>query len=148
MATKQIPAAEVPAKKTAAKKPAPFKIPKTIGACADLLYTTRQERLALDHDSKDMQENEKLLRNHIIDTLPKSEASGVAGKLARVSVVTTEVNQVEDWDKFYAYIKKTGFFHLLNRAINQAAIDEVLATGKKIPGVVKFPVVKVSLNKV
>jgi hypothetical protein len=132
----------------AAKKAPAFKLPKTIGACADLLYQTRESRLDLQHDAKDLEAREKAIKEHLVNTLPKSETTGVAGKLARVAVTTDEVNQVEDWDKFYAYIKKTGFFHLLGRTIKQEAIDEILASGKKIPGVKKFPVVKVSCTKV
>lgn len=129
-------------------KKAAFKVPKTIGACADLLYTTRGTRLLIQKDAAALETQEKALKEHIINTLPKSEASGVAGKLARVAVESSEVNQVEDWDKFYAYIKKTGFFHLLGRSIKQEVIDEILASGKKIPGIKKFKVVKVSCTKV
>ena len=149
MATRKTAPDVTPAEKPtpAPKKPA-FKVPKTIGACADLLYTTRGTRLLIQKDAQALETQEKALKEHIIDTLPKSEASGVAGKLARVAVETSEVNQVEDWDKFYAYIKKTGFFHLLGRSIKQEAIDEILASGKKIPGIKKFNVVKVSCTKV
>jgi len=146
MATRKTPTAAL-VSTTAVKKPA-FKLPKTIGACADLLYTTRANRLLVKKDVDALETQEKALKEHIINTLPKSEASGVAGKLARVAVETSEVNQVEDWDKFYAYIKKTGFFHLLGRTIKQEAIDEILASGKQIPGIKKFSVVKVSCNKV
>lgn len=149
MATRKTSAVEAP---PALKKPAPkapaFKVPKTIGACADLLYNTRLDRLAIQKNAAALETQEKALKEHIINTLPKSEASGVSGKVANVKVESTDVNQVEDWDKFYAYIKKTGFFHLLGRSIKQEAIDEILASGKKIPGVKKFPVVKVSCTKV
>lgn len=149
MATRKTSPAVTPTEKPAAvPKKAPFKIPKTIGACADLLYTTRGTRLLIQKDAQALETQEKALKEHIINTLPKSEASGVAGKLARVAVETSEVNQVEDWDKFYAYVKKTGFFHLLGRMIKQEAIDEILASGKTIPGIKKFKVVKVSCNKV
>jgi hypothetical protein len=132
----------------AVKTPA-FKIPKTIGACADLLYTTREARLALDRQSAALEEQEKALREHIINTLPKSDASGVAGKLARVSVLTDDVPRVNDWDKFYAFIKRTGSFHLLTKAIKKDSVEELLENRKGgVPGVEKFQIVKVSLNKV
>jgi hypothetical protein len=131
-----------------AKKAPVFKIPKTIGAVADLLYSTREERLALAKDVASLQERENLLREHIINTLPKSEATGAAGKLARVTVVNDEVPQVKDWDELYKFISRTKSFELLNRALSKSAATERLAAGKKIPGVEMFPIVKVSINKV
>ena len=91
---------------------------------------------------------ETQLKNYIIDTLPKSDASGVAGKLCRVSVVTKKVPQVKDWDAFYKHIKKSGEFELLSRSIGKAAIEERWEAGKKIPGVESFDVTTVSMNKV
>lgn len=131
-----------------ATKPPVFKIPKSIGACADKLYETRQRRLEIQKEVDTLSAQETQLKNYIIDTLPKSEASGVAGKLCRVSVVTKKVPQVKDWDVFYKHIKKTGEFELLSRSIGKAAIEERWENGKKIPGVESFDVTTVSINKV
>ena len=99
-----------------------FKIPKTLGACADALYKVRQERLNLQKMVDALSEQETALKDHIINTLPKSEASGVAGKTARVSVVTKEVPQVEDWDALYKHVVKTKHFELLQRRVSDAVI--------------------------
>lgn len=125
-----------------------IKIPKNIGACADMLYQIREQRKEAQKVVDDLEKQEKDLKDHIINTLPKSEASGVAGKLARVSVVTKEVLQVKDWPKFYAYVKKTGSFDLLQRRLNEAAVRERLENKKKVEGIEAFTAVSVSLNKV
>ena len=125
-----------------------MKIPKTIGACADLLYATRQRRLALSKQVEQLEAEESELREHIINTLPKSEASGVAGRVARVTVHTKDVPQVKDWAKFYAYVKKTGQFDLMQRRLADGAVKERLEAGKKLPGVEVFRATVVSLNKV
>lgn len=125
-----------------------FKIPKTLGACADRLYETRQKRLAMQKEVDEVEAEEKALREHIIQTLPKSEASGVAGKVARVTVVTKDVPQVKDWDAFYKYVSRTKSFDLLQRRLGETAVKERWENGKKIPGVEAFTVVSVSLNKV
>jgi len=130
-----------------AKTPA-FKIPKAIGACADLLYTTRLDRLALQKQVDELAARETQLKDHIINTLPKSEATGAAGKLARVTVVNDYVPQVEDWDALYKYINRTKSFELLNKALSRSAATERLEAGKTIPGVAKMAIVKVSINKV
>lgn len=142
------PISEAPAVKTSKPKPAKFKIPKAMGACADLLYTTRQRRLDLQKQVDALQAQETALREHIIDTLPKSEAKGVAGKVAYVKVETKAVPQVKDWEAFQRYVKKTGAFDLFQRRINTAAIEERWANKKTVPGVESFTAVKVSCTKV
>lgn len=125
-----------------------YKFPKALGACADLLYQLRQKRLEMQKEVDKIAAEEAALKEYIINTLPKSEASGVAGKLARVTVVTKEVPQVEDWEAFYKYVKKTGQFDLLQRRVVDAAIKERWEHGEEIPGVKHFQAVTVSINKV
>ena len=135
-------------KPTAKAKPKAPVFPKTLGACADKLYEIRAKRLEMQKAVDVVAAEESALREHIIATLPKSEASGVAGKLARVTVVTKEVPQVEDWDAFYKHVKKTGQFDLLQRRVGDSAIKERWESGKEVPGVKHFQVVSISLNKV
>lgn len=95
-----------------------------------------------------LQSEESAIKEHIINTLPKSEASGVAGKLARVTIVTKQIPQVKDWDAFYKYVKKTSSFDLLQRRLTDSAIKERWEAGKEVPGVEHFNAVSVSINKV
>lgn len=123
--------------------------PKAMGACADMLYQMRADRLAKKAEVDAMEADEKALKEHIIANLPKSEASGIAGRTARVTVTSDEVPQVKDWDKFYAHILKTKDFAYLNRALNKAHATEVRDnTGKLAPGLEMFDVIKVSCTKV
>jgi hypothetical protein len=131
----------------AAAKPT-FKPPKTLAACADELYKTRELRLAAQKATDELQAKETALKEHLINNLPKSDASGVAGKLARVTVVTKPIPQVKDWDKLYKFIKKTGAFDLLQRRLTDTAIKERWDNGKEVPGVEPFNVVSISMNKV
>lgn len=125
-----------------------FKIPKKIGAIADMLYSTRQERLEVNRVVEEFKERETQLKDYIIENLPKSDATGASGKLANVRVVNDSQYRVEDWDLFYAHIKKTGHFDLLNRAINQTAIGERFENGKPVPGIGTYVITKVSVTKV
>lgn len=125
-----------------------YKFPKAMGACADRLYQLRQKRLEMQKEVDKVAAEEAALKEHIINTLPKSEASGVAGKLARVTVVTKQIPQVKDWDAFYKYVKKTGQFDLMQRRITDAAIKERWEAGKEVPGVEHFNAVSISVNKV
>ena len=145
--------------KLAKKKP--LKLPKSLGACADLYHDTREKRLAEEKRVKEIKADETAIANHLIDQLDKSNEGGAVGKRYKALVKTEEAFTVEDWDKLYAHIKKTGEFDLLNRALNQAAVKERVAmqdrpAGKKgeswkpklPPGVGRFNIVKLSVTKV
>lgn len=134
----------------ATKKPAALKIPKSIAQAADLYYTTKEKRLALQKEVDAIEAEEKLLKAHLIESIPKSDATGVAGKLVRVSITTKNVPQVADWDKFYEYVAKNrtkGGFALLNKAVNAKAVNEIWDAGKTVPGVDSFTAVSLSVNK-
>jgi hypothetical protein len=133
---------------TATKEKPKYKFPKSMGVCADKLYEVRQKRLAQQKIVDELEAEEKALKEHIINTLPKSETSGVAGKLARVTITSKDVLQVENWDLFYKHVKKTGEFELMQRRLSDSAINERWEQGKKVPGVKSFTVVSISLNKV
>ena len=124
-----------------------FKIPKTVGACADRLYKIKELRADLSRQEKLLEEEARAIKDFIILTLPKSEATGVAGKLARVAVVTKLVPQVEDWTAFWANFNKSRDTDLLARSINKTAVEARLDAGKKVPGVILFNATSVSLNK-
>jgi len=125
-----------------------FKIPATLGKCADRLYKLKELASEKRKELEVLEEEASAIREHIIETLPKSDASGVSGKFAHVKVVTSTVPTVKDWDSFYAYIHKHKSYELLNRKPTAAAIQERWDAGKEIPGVERFNVVKVSLTKV
>ncbi len=125
-----------------------FKMPSTLGACADRLMTVRDQRLAEAKKLEPLKTEESQLKDHIIDHLPKSQASGIAGKKCRVTITQKVVPSVKDWDKFYAYILKTKQFNLLGRTINSEAIEELWEAKKTVPGIETFKVIGVSINKV
>jgi len=134
------------------KKTVTFKAPKTLAETADQLYNTREQRLALERQAAELQEQETFLREHLINNLPKSNATGVAGKVVRVSIVNKVVYTVKDWDMVRGYIKTNagknpGVWGLMNKALNQGAAKEVFESGKLIPGVEKLEVPTVSVNK-
>lgn len=127
---------------------APVKFPKTLGACADRVYELRAKRLAAQKDVDAIEAEEKALKEHIINTLPKSETTGVAGKVARVTVVTKQVPQVKDWEAFWKSFDKKKDTDMLGRTISKAAIEARWENGKKVAGVEAFTVVSLSINKV
>jgi hypothetical protein len=125
-------------------------LPKSMGACADLLFATREKRLALQKQVDAIQAEETALRNHIIDNLAKGDDRGGVGKTHMVTVYTDKIPRIADPDALFAHIKKTGEFDLLQRRLNDKAVKERWEDPKNkkgVPGVEAFPIVKVSLTK-
>ena len=133
--------------------PAAFKLPKSLAACADALYTTRAERLQLNKEVEALAAREALLREHLITNLPKSQATGVSGKVANAKIETSIVVRVEDWDAFHAYLRKEtarnpGAWALMQKRVGDAAVKELWAAGKTVPGLQPLRVPVVSCTKV
>jgi hypothetical protein len=123
-----------------------FVLPPTAAECADLLYKARERRLELDHESERVKGLESKLQDWFITNL-STKQTGVAGQVARVQVEPKNVPQVEDWDKLYAYIKRTGAWELLQRRLGEAAVKERWDAKKQVPGVTVFHAKKVSCVK-
>ena len=124
-----------------------FKMPKQLAACADQLYRIRQERLKLQQQVENLAKFETQLKDRIIAELPKSLASGIAGKIARAQLDTKSIPQAEDWPLIYKYIRRNNRFDFLHRRLNEKAIGEMWDAKKEIPGVGKFSIVTVSCTK-
>lgn len=124
-----------------------YKFPKSLGACADRLAELRDSRKGAQEIVDSIDAEEKALKAHIIDTMPKGD-TGASGKKFKVAVVVKEVPQVKDWEAFYKYVLKTKDFSLLQRRLGEAAVKERWEANKPVPGVEAFKAVTVSLTKI
>lgn len=137
-----------------------WKAPKTPALATDLLWQVQQRKKEAQAKLDAIEAEESDLKAWLIETLPKSDASGVAGKFCRVTVVRKEVPRVADWTKLYANIvsryqahvrrkdgQQDGAFALLQRRLGEGAVKEAWANGEGIEGVEKFTAVTLSINK-
>lgn len=136
-------------------------LPRSLAACADLLYSAQQERLALDKRSEALKALETQIREHLITNLPKSDATGVAGRLARAHIEMKTVVSVESWPSLYESIVKEYLAHkkrkdappelaflALQKRAGDALIKERWEKGVSTPGIKPLQVPIVSLHKV
>lgn len=130
-----------------AKKADTFKMPKSLALCADAFYLTRQRRYAMQREIKNLETYEHALRERIIRDLPKGDATGIAGRVARVTRTEREQPQVVDWDKLYAYIKKRDAWELLQKRLSDGAVRERWDDDLDVPGVTSFIVIGLSVEK-
>lgn len=138
-----------------AKKPE-FKMPKTFGGCADLLYETQQKRYALQREAEALDKLETLIEQHVINNMPKTDG-GAQGKMARIELVHKQVPRVtvddveagtkDGWPALRKFIAKYDRWDFLYKRLNDKAIREMWDDKKTVPGVVPFQVVTVSVKK-
>lgn len=124
-----------------------MKIPKTLGACIDLMYKLKQERAAIEKTAEAVKEQENSLEKHLLETFAKTDLEGARGKLAVAGVNMSTVPTVKDWDKLYAYILKNKAWDLLQKRASATAFRERWDDKVVVPGVEAFTVIKLSLKK-
>lgn len=132
----------------AASKPTKFVVPKTVGACADLLMELRTEKAKAQKEVDDIAAKISILQEHLIAVLPKSEQTGAVGKIAKALVKVTQEPVVKNWDAFYAYVARTKSWDLLQRRLSGAAVKERWEAKKQVPGVETEAIIKVSVTKI
>lgn len=123
-------------------------IPKLDGAKADLRYAIEDARLELQHQVEALKALESELNNYFIENLPMTESTGIAGEYARIQLYRKLIPRVADWDKFYAYVKRTGSFDLMHKRVSDAAVKERWEAKKDVPGVESFQTKVVSCTRI
>jgi hypothetical protein len=129
---------------TAAKVAISLTTDGTIGSRIDALNQLREDKRALEEKIKVIEESYRELEEALMETLQKQGMDKATGKKASVSVSSIVVGNLVDDTAFFAYVKKTGYFHLLQRRLSDPAIRELLESKGSIPGVEPF--VKKRLN--
>lgn len=125
-----------------------FRKAKSAASRADFLYELdRNDLKKLRDEYNKMDKFVKKLEAWFVQEF-QGDQRGVAGKVGRVEVKSKEIASVEDWEKFYAFLAKKKEFDLLNKAINQRAVQERWEQRKEIPGVGKFVKKVISLTGV
>ena len=132
------------------------KLPKNLGACADEVgdIDRRVDEIArklsvhpLNKELEALGARRKLLEAKLLEELPASQATGVAGQRTRVTVKTKRVPVIQDYDVLIKFIKKTGAFDLLQRRLSVEAVQERWDEKKQVPGIGGFTVKKLSITK-
>ena len=113
-----------------------------LGKQIDKLAKLRQDKAALDKKVKDVELKIDELKAGILEALVASGMEKASSKTLTVRIKQEEVCVVEDWDAFYAFIKRNNHFHLLQKRVSNPAwreIHELMAAKKKdVPGTKPF----------
>lgn len=119
-----------------------------LAALADKWFAKRADRLAADKVAAALKAEESAFEATLIDQMLKSKMSAVGG----ASVVTylpepKDEPAVQDWPAYWEYVLSMRDSSLIERRVGRAAVKERWAAGELIPGVVKFPVYRLSRSK-
>ena len=113
--------------KPAAKVAAPT---NAIGKKIDQIFDLRKKKAELEAAVKDVEGRIADLDSEVMELLEASGVEKTSTKNGTVSISSSVVAQVTDWDAFYAYIYKNKFGHLLQRRVSDPAWRELLERGK------------------
>lgn len=89
---------------------------------------------ALTNSLKDLQASKDNLDYQLIGALEEQGLSRTANDKASVSINTSTVPNVVDWDAFYEFIFSTKDENLLQRRPSSTAYKEFLKMGIEVPG--------------
>ncbi len=120
----------------------------TIGVKIDQLHTLREQKRQLEEQVKQLQGQMAELENELIEQMDKQGVSRSTGVNATVSISSSTRPSVDDWNAFYAYIRRHKYYHLLERRPSVSGCNELLETKGKIPGVVSFTQRKLNMRSV
>lgn len=121
--------------------------PKTLGACVDRLYKLREARLKAQAEVDLTKEQEEILRQHILHNFAEQDLENSGGRVAKASITRRVVAQVQDWDKFFAWVGKTKSWDMVQRRVNDTAYRARLDEQVEVPGTEPFTVVSLSVVK-
>lgn len=111
---------------------------RTIGGMTDKLIQLRDAKRELEAEITKIEAEVNEVTEALIAKLDAEGTNSGTGKLGSASISTNVVANVTDWDSFYAYIKKSGYFHLLQRRVSDPVFRELLESKGKVPGVEPF----------
>ena len=117
---------------------------------ADKYWALRAQRLALDKEAKEMKVSEDAAEALLLSEMRLRGLTAIGGQTVRISMpVTPElVPTVTDWNAVYTSILESGDFSLLEKRIGKLAVKERWEAGAQVPGVIAFPVWKLSKSGV
>jgi hypothetical protein len=117
-----------------------------VGSKIDALHTNREKRRELERQIEKLNSEASLLERELLAEMKDQGLEKATGKFASASLQETMKPQIEDWDRFYAYIHKNKYYHLLERRPSVSGCRELFETKGAIPGVLPITLQKISLR--
>lgn len=122
---------------------------ESIGEQIDAIQHIRDQIDGLEEEIKELKKILDVKLYILLKVLDKEQTPTAAGKLARASVEESVVPQVEDWEKYWAFIRRHNAFELLQKRPAEAAWREHAARRREgtVPGTVPYVKRRVKISK-
>ncbi len=118
----------------------------TPGATIDKMWALREKKRELEASIKDLDGQLSDLESQLMEDMETNGLEKMTGKAASVSISTSTVANVEDWDKLLAWIYKTKNGHLLQRRVSDPAWREMVEIKGVVPGTQPFTKKRLNLR--
>lgn len=118
---------------------------QSVGDKINAMHAKREEKRALEAKIKELEGEIRVIEVDLINTMDSQGVKLSQTDRARAEVIEATYPQVENWEEFWAYIRKHNAFHLLERRPSSASCNEMFGLRKAIPGVTAFTKRKVKL---
>jgi hypothetical protein len=122
---------------------------EAIGSLIDEMHDIRERRRELAREEKELGQEYETLQASLIASLEATGMTSGASDIASASIKMTNVANVQDWDVFHKWLRKTNRLYMLERRPAQAAFREFIENSrgsKPPPGVVTFEKTTISLR--
>lgn len=118
-----------------------------LGPAIDKLSALRERKRELEAQIKEIEDDYSRWEEALLDKLKSDGVDKATGKTATASITKSVVADVQDWEAFHKFIKRTGYFHLLQKRVSEPAYRELLETkGTPPPGTQPFTKTKLYLR--
>ena len=107
----------------------------------------RSRRLAADKVAKDLKSTENTLKEKLINLCIVNETFMVAGTTHKVTRRPKDKPITNNWEDLYKYIVENNAVDLLQRRLNQGAIEARKEDGIEIPSIEYIEVNDLSVSK-
>jgi len=118
----------------------------TVGELSDELWLLREKKRELEAQATEIEKQMKPIETALLELMKTQGIEMGRGTYATFTRKESVVPQVEDWDRFYQYIARNGYFHLLQKRPTEAACRELFEKNGSIPGVLPFTKVSIRLT--
>lgn len=110
----------------------------TIGSTIDEIWELREKKKDLEAKAAVIETEIKAMEEKLMERMENDGVDKCTGKKATVSISSSIVGNVTDWDTLWAYVYKNKAGHLLQKRLSDASVRELFELKGKVPGVEPF----------
>lgn len=118
-----------------------------LGTLIDQLADLRRDKKELEKVLTGIEEEISNIEDDIIHMMSEQGLERAAHNGVSVTPKQHTYAHVEDWARFYDFIDKNKYWHLLEKRVSVTGYRELIELGRDVPGVVPFVKTKLSVTK-